>query len=311
MEQLASVLDGSASPSERDDVMRRLAASREDYTIFLEAVAIARALESSEDVSFVMPRVNAPTAIADTALAPRRRRSRRYAAPLSLLAAALAIFFVSRLRSSGSADVLRTAYAVHVTGTSGAGALERRLGTEWNAPLWSVSRGSSVGVNSASRAFRAGVAIAQLQIALSVADSTAVFEIGDTVQELLAGVDGSAPLAARLASSRGRDGVLDARLLGEFAVQLRAVLGDGDWFDLGVWSGAARMAAQNEERAFFAANSAPMASLRGVLGRSVEPSDRWRAASQTLRALSMRNDGEPDLTAIRSALAAVAVAAGS
>jgi hypothetical protein len=88
----------------------------------------------------------------------------------------------------------------------------------------------------------------------------------------------------------------------EIAEQLKLMLGDTTWFDLGVWTGAAQLAARSGQDAFFAADGAAMSQFTQLSGRTFEPAEQWAQVLQPVRALAA---GEWRASGSREALLAI------
>lgn len=280
-ELLAAFLDGTATPSEREQVLRLIAGSAEAYAEFSETVAIRGQLQAgvSEgndgggvDGAHVREHPATP-APAPASAQPARRFP--LIASLVLLAAALAavVLFPRDTPKSGSGDVYAAAQTLRVPGATGSGALARTLGANWDAPGWSVTRGDAdVGAAEHMLAFRTGLRAAQLRAATMVADSQAVAAARDEILLLLRPVNGSGPLVSQLGTWQPAATVTDAETL---TTALRAIVGQDAWFDLGFWTGTARIAALGGQAPFFAADGAAIAALRELTARPLSPEEPW------------------------------------
>ncbi len=279
-ESLAALLDGTASAAEREAVLRTIAASQSAYAQFIEASAIRRELRVDDDDA------DAADVRGPDDLAARRRRFLRFLGPLAILAAALVVAVVSRQSRVANVSVLQIAQTTRVAGAEGSGSLQRTLGANWNDAAWSVTRGSTATRENAPLAFRAGVRFAQLEIAENAADTAAVRVVVKELEPLLASVSGSGPIAERLEIMATSFAKRTAKQREAFARQVRALFSATDWFDLGVWVGAAQVAARNEQLPFFDANNAPLSRLSALLTRTVSPSVEWKRATQPLGVLT-------------------------
>ena len=93
--------------------------------------------------------------------------------------------------------------------------------------------------------------------------------------------------------------------------QLRTMLGAGEWFDLGSWSGAAQLAALNGQQAYFASDGQALHALTSVLASPAVPADAWDAVTRPLH--SLQHGTEPDASQVRdiaTMLAGVFASAG-
>jgi hypothetical protein len=301
-EAMASLLDGTASAAEREALMRRMAASPELHAAFVEAMAIRKALYPDVAVP--------PDAAARTDVAARSRR-RRVVAACALLAACLGVVAYLRMaQPRPQRDVLDLAQGMQLHDATGAGSVSRALGPEWDAPTWAVVRGDANAREQVARAFRAGVRVAQLSAAANASDAPAVTTAVEHLRDLLAGSAGSAPLAMQLSDLAGTSGSVDARARNVLLANVRTVLGDPDWFNLGVWIETARMAALNQQAAFFAPGGAAAVELALLLRRMPEPRERWSSATLPLRDVSL-HVSSGNMPALVAVLHAVAMRAGS
>jgi anti-sigma factor RsiW len=280
-ELLAAFLDGAASPAEREAVLRTIAGSKDAYAEFMEASAVRRELEAGESPTAQEP----PGAEQPTDIATRRGRP-RYLAPLAMLAAASAVFVVFRNAPASDAGVLTIAQSTRIAGATGSGSLSRVLGARWDEPGWSVTRGAAPTRQSSARAFRSGVRFAQLEVAVNASDSSAVKSAVGQLQDLLNDVLGSAPLSARL-DVLGKSGAFGTPAdRSEIAEQLKLMHNDEAWFDLGVWTGSAQLAAKSGQDLFFAADGVAMTELAQLSKRKFEPAELWGTVSESIRALA-------------------------
>lgn len=281
-ELLAAFLDGTLSAQEREQVLRAIASSPAAYAEFSEAAGIRGALYEAD---------HAPTVATQAVLtlsestsrspAPPRRWS-RLAMPAALLAAAMTMVLVSRQTSVRGGSALLVAQSLRVAGATGSGALTRALGAGWDEPGWGNQRGSDDARQSPGRAFRVGVRFAQLEVAINAGDTIAVFRAKDLLQTLLRDTEGAAPLARELdelwrpVQNPARSGQ------GAIGTDLRNIVAEPDWFDLGVWCGAAQIAARAAQPAFFAPDGTPVAELARLMRVQATPLEQWRDATRGL-----------------------------
>jgi hypothetical protein len=223
-ETLAAFLDGKLDPSERTRVLRILADHPEQYEVFADAARAAGALAET------------PVVPIDAA------RRRRWAVPVAAAVAAgiaAAVFLPRRNAAVDTPAALATAFeAVTVTGN---GSLALRLGANWDQPGWSVTRGVT-GIAARMTAFRLGARATDVEIAIKARDSAALRLVGAELVDLVASHEAGAAVAAayREVVAAGLDGSAEARA--RAASQVRELLSEGLWFDLGVWAEAARVA---------------------------------------------------------------------
>jgi hypothetical protein len=307
-ELLAAFLDGTASAEEREAILRTLSRSKEAYAEFSEASAIHRDLENPKQSPPIL--VDVPPAPASRA--PHASRL-RWLVPSMLLAAAIAgIAIVTQLRGTIPERTIRLAQATRLTRETGAGALTRQLGSSWDQPEWSASRGTDGATAVAGRAFRAGVRYADFEIASQANDSSGAIRAATALGGLLTSIDGGAPLAESLRSLAASAGTVSAHDRATAAVQLRSVLGTGDWFDLGVWTETARVSVLARELVFFDSAGPAVAELRRIIkaGTASVSNADWRAATDPLRPLvANRTWSTSDLSTIDQAIRAAMISA--
>ncbi|MBC7844211.1 MAG: hypothetical protein H7099_18010, partial [Gemmatimonadaceae bacterium] len=206
-------------------------------------------------------------------------------------------------------DVLEVAHALHIGNATGDGSVARALGERWDASAWPVMRGDNHPIAGPARAFRAGVRVMQLDLAATAHDSSAVTSATRRLELLLIDRAGTGPIATSLADLAQSGGLTNPRARTRLVSQVRAILGDRAWFDLGVWAEAAHVAVLQRQPAFFAERGAPMSHLTELLRLAPPARDAWRSATLPLRTLPSRAT-DADLPAIAKALEAVMLLAG-
>lgn len=283
-ETLAAFLDGGLTTDERDVVLRVLANSPEAYARFLEAASIAEALREDKPFQETAPikehEVLTPNVIPIPRHALRWRRIAKYSVPLLAAASVVGILLVSR--GAGTAgDAVGIADMVAAMPNAGPGALDRNLGTGWDQPPWSVTRGITVQSFTDGLSARLGVRYAFLDGAAAMSDSVAFARNASILATLLSNVDGAGPLANRISAQQLRT-PNDRRNIGS---QLRSLVDDADAFDVGVWLGAARMLSRSTSSAQTLTSGKSLRVLqRGVDALSKAPNaERW---GPTLRSLT-------------------------
>jgi hypothetical protein len=290
-ETLAAFLDGTASPEEREGVLRTLARSREAYASFLEASAIHRELVAEA------PAV-APAAPVVASIEPPRTPAREvanarwfrrwYVTPGVLAAGIGAILVVRMIGGPASQGAIDLAQATTLTQERGSGALARGLGATWDQPPWSVVRGSESTLGARTGAVRSGVRYAELEAAAQAADSAAVSRSAESLAQLVSTVEGAAPIAASVRDMARASDFGGPAQRAAIAGQLRSLLGAEDWFDLGVWAETARLAVAARDTAFFDPSGRAASELRRILGShggtSVDNTD-WAPVVAALRPL--------------------------
>jgi hypothetical protein len=314
-ETLAAFLDGTASPEEREGVLRTIASSKEAYARFLEAAAVHRELPSTLAV--------APDATPGDTATPRptaqevanARWFRRWQAIPVLLAAGAAAVLITRAFLGSEPQSIQLVQATSLTREMGSGALTRTFGDGWNQPPWSAVRGSETSVGSRSLSFRAGARYAELELAARASDSAGVISSADAIAGLLATTEAGAALAATFGDMARAPDFGRRRQRASAARRLRASLGAEGWFDLGVWAETARLAVAARDTAFFDARGRAASELRRILQPRVATSAprnaEWAPVVDALRPLlAERSWSQNELTEARGAIdAAIAAAA--
>jgi hypothetical protein len=302
-ELLAAFLDGSATPDERETVLRLAAGSREAYAELREAaairgelhgdVALADAPERAVDpVLETAAQSDGPPAVTSTMVPGGARKNRfRFAVPVVMLAAAgLAIVVVQRMRTARSeTDVIAIAQALRVDGATGSGSLSRTLGVEWDRPGWTVMRGREPTLSASARAFQAGVRFSQLELGVGASDSVAVTGAAREIVALLRDVAGSAPATAALDAMMQRHAVANAAEHKRIGSEVRDLTGESAWFNLGCWIGAVQVAARSGRVTSLQRSGTLMRALEPLLN-AAEPTapESSRPALAALRALRLR-----------------------
>lgn len=318
---LSSFLDGTATPEERQQVLRLVASSREAYSAFIEASAIRDTLHADasaaafpEHVVFdahvwspALPAIpSIPVNGGDSAVVqdPGAKAVNRlpFIAPAVVLAAAamLAVWVSRERRVEVVPDMLAVVQTTRVAGATGSGSLARALGAEWEVSGWTVTRGAETALSQSASAFRVGVRFANLQLVVSAHDSAAVASTVAHFQRALASVEGSAQISSMLGGLRQAPPERVQAALQELPARLSDVTGAGAWFELGLWIAVARAAVANGDATFFASDSRQMRSLNNLLERSGEPAPAWRAATAPLRTLPPLSANQPDVMRLRA-----------
>ena len=292
-ETLAAFLDGTASPEEREGVLRTLARSKEAYASFLEASAIQREIAAEAPAIVPVPpvatSVATPGSTAREAANARWFRRRWYVTPGLLAAGLAAILVVRGIGGPVDQGTIQLAQATSLTQERGSGALARALGDAWDQPPWSVVRGSESNLAARTVAVRSGARYAELEAAAQAADSTAVTRSAESLAQLLSSVEGAAPIAASVRDMARPPNFGGRAQRATAAVQLRALLGAEDWFDLGVWTETARLAVAARALAFFESGGRGVAELQRILrphiAESRSDSAEWAPIIEALRPL--------------------------
>jgi hypothetical protein len=267
-ERLAAFLDGTASPEEREGVLRTLARSPTAYADFLEASAIHRELTGDSEATVPIELAAPPAAMGS---ASREARRRWFLAPLVLAAAVVAVMVIRKPATDATGpDAIQLAQTTSLTRDRGSGSLARALGADWDRPPWSVVRGADSPLASRPLAFRAGARYAQLEMATQTADSTEVGRATEAIAQLVGTVEAGAAVAARFRDLARRPEFGGSTSRAQTARQTRALLGEPDWFDLGTWAETARLSLSARNVGFFAPDSPATRELRRIVGPHVD-----------------------------------------
>lgn len=217
-ETMAAFLDGTLSASERARVLRMLSESPDAYEDFVETAAVAHAVRDA-----------APSGLVASRTPVRWRLTTR--AAVSLLAAASIVGIAFLTQREGGADPMTMARSLALAEQEGPGALDRSLGTGWDQPPWSTLRGATGAAVGRGLAARLGVRAVQLEAAATARDSVAHRRVAASLVELLSQVEGSGPLAGRVAGALAESAADRAAL----SAQLRRLSGGEVAFDFGAW----------------------------------------------------------------------------
>lgn len=270
---LAALIDGRLTGPERDALLARLAASDDDAALFSDAVAVSAELLGDEQ------RAAAPTA------KPARSsfRGQTWLA-LALAAGIVAVAATAVLTREDGARTFAQLLARPAAYPAG-----------MDASPWSDARSSGAVLSERSRSIRLGALATELELRVAAADASAG-QPADAIVEHLAGVPGSGPVAELFRQLRAPAGAADATVT-QAVDQLRAIV-DTDWFTIGAWLQAARVAASRSDAAFFATGESRRAQellVRRVQGEAALSA----AASQLAEQLRAAN---PDWDAVQAQL---------
>lgn len=292
LELMAALIDGRLTPDERARAMKLLAESDEALELFASAVQDAGQATDGKVIPI-------------TAARPRSRRRWTVAVPAAA-AALLAFALLPTLTRRGPQGADVQAYVTELGQTP-----EKTAGlrSDW-AQRWSVTRGESTvaaapaGSPQERRiAFRLGVRSVDLQLALSRGDTLLASRVASEIAETLKGLAFSdlvgssyADLAAR-SSTEGQPALIDRAARAEEGLRGFLVKGLAEPYAFGRWSGAAELAAEVHDAAFFSSDrgtrfveAANAASLTGEDADAVHTIDARRKAALTPPALDEMRD---------------------
>ena len=242
-ERLAALLDGRLAGAERDDLLAQLAASEDDLALFAEAAAIQRELEAENEAKAAGPAVLPLRPVAPV----RRGVGRRVLALAAVLAGVALLPFAWR----ASRPVQEPGQAVAML-QDPAG----RLPDGWvDRPAWSVTRGGPGGTQpEPRRAVRLGARMVDLEVAIRSGDVANTRVLAMQVAEALRSVSASGAISAVLFDAIAIRAYLPpAELLPLLEAESRSAALDveAEWFALGAWTEAARLAADRGDAEFF------------------------------------------------------------
>jgi hypothetical protein len=271
---LAALIDGRLTGPEREALLARLAASDDDAALFSDAVAVSAELLGDEQ----------------RAAAPSARPTRTALRGQTWLALALA------------AGIVAVAATALLTREDGARTFAQLLARPaaypagMDASPWSDARSTGIVLSERSRSTRLGALATELELRVAAADPSAG-QPADAIVEHLAGVPGSGPVAALFRQLRAPTGSADAASVGHAVDRLRAIV-DAEWFTVGAWLQAARVAASRSDAAFFASDESRRA--QALLARRLQDDATLSAAaSQLAEQLGAAN---PDWAAVQAQL---------
>lgn len=218
--------------------------SDDDFADFALAAAIQRELEE-QDAAAATPGV-LPFARPER---PRRGLDRRWMAAAAVVAG-LALVPMAWRATQGGGPVRDPAQAVALLENPSAG-----LPADWvDNPAWSVTRGGSDPLVDQPLSVRTGADMVALEVAVRARDAEDTRRIAQRVSLTLTEASTVGSVAARsLDPLVERAGAPPADLLSalEEASESVADAVDGDWFAVGAWTEAARLAAARRDAAFF------------------------------------------------------------
>jgi hypothetical protein len=244
LELLAALIDGRLSGEEKARAMKLLAESDEALELFANAVRD----QPVEDVKVVPIRT------------ARRWNQWKVFVPVAA-AAAIALVFVPRLVGRLGHETVATQYAMELTRDP---RLANSLRPGWDARGWTVTRGREREAPGTPRGgshveskyvFRLGVRSVDLQVSLRRGDTAQASRLTSEVITTLDNVvlaevvsAGYGDLRSRLSTDAIDQSIERASQLED---DLRDFLGAPPLFTFGQWTGAAELAAQTRNTAFF------------------------------------------------------------
>lgn len=241
LDLIAAFIDGRLAPADRERAMTLLATSDAAFEVFVDAT-------------------HARAEIGETVIPIERARRWRAAWWVLAPAAAAAVLLFAVLPKTGSRS--GRDLAVSATGLVGAlGGADLRLAASGGAPQrgWSVTRGASSSLDDSSNAFRLGVRSVDLRVAVSADDRQSADRLVSEMLDRISAVEFSQIVVARYTNLRRE--IAEAqreRLLADATDAERALSAllagrpdDAFWFNYGMWSAAAELAAGARSHGFF------------------------------------------------------------
>lgn len=311
-ETLAAFLDGTLPAADRERLLSALARGGVAYEDLIEARVLLDAASAGATEEKSRPPPAAP-ALSFDPFGERRiewwRRGKTWGVGAFLTAASIATVVLLQRRSTADAatPLVRVIQSVSA-GVGGTADVEAALGLGRDHPGWNRVRGASESVSERGRAFQMGVRFADQDVAFAAGDTAAGRAILGALARLAGEVETGAPVAARiryLADSRAPPPAAADRR--QVAAELRDLVREPHWFDLGAWSEAARFAAHSRQATFFAPNGPAMRELARIVAALDEAPEAERRAAESivepLRQLSQMPVASPsDLAPIAAAL---------
>ena len=283
-EEIGALLDGRLDLRRRNELLARLATDDVDYEVFADTAAVLR--EAEEDESTEKESAGGREVVRETEVIPLRpRRAMGWRSPAVRSMAAAAV-----LATTVIVPVLRTRMVANRWGdpehlyalSSAPGA---RLPADWAPPF--VTRGAGGAADEAPLAARVGALHMDMVVSANAGDSAQVSQHAATA---VAALESAAVSGPNYAAPGYRDVAqlspwtrADAlrRLKAARTEVVRFV--DPDYFGLGAWTEAARLAARREDAAFFRPRESRKALERAVSLPGLN--DEAKAAATRLRAV--------------------------
>ena len=269
LELIGALMDGRLTGAERERAIKLLGESEEAFEVYTEALRVRADLEEDEDEEEKD----------DTVVPIDERRTRKTFAWPAIGSAAAAAVLVFALWPSIQAkgDNLNAPASQITAALEGRPDLGRALVGEWDQRTWSVTRGKSSQLVESTVAFRLGVRVVDLNVAIAAGDTA---RAGRLMTEIIGSLD-QVPLSDDVKAEYSG---LRAQLTGgaakspfkELAAQAETGLGDvveSFWFAFGRWVGGGELAASTRTADFFEEPSTKRFLTLAVDRRELSPSD--------------------------------------
>jgi hypothetical protein len=281
-EKIGALLEGRLDSHGRAELLAWLEKHDADREVWVDTAGVLR--EAEEDGSAEKEFADEREATRQTEvipLRPRRATGWRSPAVRSLAAAAiLAAIAVPVLRSRMNPRSWQNPERLYaLSSTHGA-----RLPANW-VPAWGVTRGGGTEADETGTAARVGALHMDMVVSANAGDSTRVSDHARQAAATLENQTGG-EFAAReyqdLADSTQWSSTEVLRRLAEARTTAVATL-DPDYFALGVWTEAARLAAHRRDAAFFASRESRKALEQAAALEALD--DTTKVAVTRLRSL--------------------------
>lgn len=303
-EEIADFLTGKLGPRERDDLIARLANSRDGREMLIDAEALMREEDAAPDIEPPPPPPDPKLGPSDGKPSVRGRFRGWWFAPLGIAAVA-AIAFFRMQGSQGSFDP-----STPLIADAGGAAMTRLLGENWDAPQWSGTRGATDVMADPSRAARLGVLAAQFLRAGAMRDSAAVRTTARPLADLAREVPAGSAVARLLLADSASIAFASRSETDRLVDALRALSEPPAWFDLGVWLETARQAARANQlhgQQAKAAEGRLVRLMSDVTQPNTVDDDRYQRLRRLLEdvrvSLAANHFSDRELAAIDSAIA--------
>lgn len=227
-ERMSALLEGKLQGDRRDELLKELAASDDDYDVFAETASVLRELEDAEAGVVRLPvrKEGAPVWV-------------RWGAIAAVLAA-LALIPVVASRRGAAADPVRLAALVDA---------REGLPEGWGEDRWSTTRGGESPEGNA-KAAQAGAFLMDLAVAVEARDTADTRLLAVQARARFDPRSGSASPLSQIEARFGAPADSLRPLVEQATERLASRLGE-EYFRLGVWVEAARLAVRQRDEAFF------------------------------------------------------------
>lgn len=290
-ERLAALLDGRLNGPERDELLAYLAAADEDYHVLVETAAVLREVEEQDargvgDGTPALAMESLPPSLTQRA-AGWRRAPRRFALPALLAGLVVLGFFAFRGRADDAGD------PVGLAGQLAQATLPADVDAHFP---WSAPRGGAAAAPSDEAAAQAGAMLAVLAVAVEARNADVTRLLAGQIQTTFDPRGGHD--LRRVEQRAGEPADALAPLLERATRRLETLLDrDRGFLRLGAWAEAARLAAAQQDAAFFGTGD-----TREMLRRAGELTQGDAAAGQALARVRAALRGPPRWDALAPAL---------